>query len=209
MRKPLSECRVTVVGLGLMGASLCLDLTQKNLCREVRGVAHRTETVLQAFFTGAVHTYAERLDDAAEAYGEAREHFAATGARTGEVSCRIALAAVRIRQQRYHEARHALETLLREASLHTYQRRGVHLALLACVAPDPDDARWREHLGQVGAADWAEVANVELLELAGERALAAGYVDRARQAWGKAIPLWEHHDPRRGARLRERSAELR
>lgn len=54
MRKSLSECRVTVVGLGLMGASLCLDLTQNNLCREVRGVAHRTETLLQAFFTGAV-----------------------------------------------------------------------------------------------------------------------------------------------------------
>lgn len=54
MRKSLSDCRVTVVGLGLMGASLCLDLTQKNLCREVRGVAHRTETVLQAFFAGAV-----------------------------------------------------------------------------------------------------------------------------------------------------------
>ncbi len=52
--KPLAECRVTVVGLGLMGASLCMDLTRGGLCREVRGVARRTDTVLQAFFGGAV-----------------------------------------------------------------------------------------------------------------------------------------------------------
>lgn len=37
-----------------MGASLCLDLTQGKLCREVRGVARRTVTVLEAFFAGAV-----------------------------------------------------------------------------------------------------------------------------------------------------------
>ncbi|MBV7332123.1 prephenate dehydrogenase [Chloroflexi bacterium TSY] len=52
--KSLSDCRVAVVGLGLMGASLCLDLTQNQLCREVRGIARRTETVLQAFFAEAV-----------------------------------------------------------------------------------------------------------------------------------------------------------
>jgi prephenate dehydrogenase len=52
--KPLAECRVTVVGLGLMGASLCMDLTHRGLCREVRGVARRTDTVLQAFFSFAV-----------------------------------------------------------------------------------------------------------------------------------------------------------
>jgi prephenate dehydrogenase len=54
MAKRLSECRVTVVGLGLMGASLCMDLSQAELCREVRGVARRTEIVLDAFFAGAV-----------------------------------------------------------------------------------------------------------------------------------------------------------
>ncbi|MCC9077921.1 prephenate dehydrogenase [Litorilinea aerophila] len=54
MKKRLAECRVTVVGLGLMGASLCLDLSQHTLCREVRGVARRTDTVLDAFFAGAV-----------------------------------------------------------------------------------------------------------------------------------------------------------
>jgi len=52
--KSLAECRVTVVGLGLMGASLCMDLTKRGLCREVRGVARRTDTVLQAFFAHAV-----------------------------------------------------------------------------------------------------------------------------------------------------------
>ena len=37
-----------------MGASLCLDLTRGKLCREVRGVARRTQTVLDAFFAHAV-----------------------------------------------------------------------------------------------------------------------------------------------------------
>ena len=45
MLKPLSDCSVAVVGLGLMGASLCMDLKAQNLCREVRGVARRTQTV--------------------------------------------------------------------------------------------------------------------------------------------------------------------
>lgn len=54
MRKRLADCRVAIVGLGLMGASLAMDLMQNNLCREVRGVARRTTTVLDAFFAGAV-----------------------------------------------------------------------------------------------------------------------------------------------------------
>jgi prephenate dehydrogenase len=37
-----------------MGASLCMDLVQGHLCREVRGVAHRAETALRAFFADAV-----------------------------------------------------------------------------------------------------------------------------------------------------------
>lgn len=54
MRKRLADCRVAIVGLGLMGASLAMDLIQNNLCREVRGVARRTATVLDAFFSRAV-----------------------------------------------------------------------------------------------------------------------------------------------------------
>ena len=54
MAKHLRDCSVTVVGLGLMGASLCMDLKSGGLCREVRGVARRTQTVLDAFFAGAV-----------------------------------------------------------------------------------------------------------------------------------------------------------
>lgn len=54
MAKPLKECSVAVVGLGLMGASLCMDLKEGRRCREVRGVARRTRTVLDAFFAGAV-----------------------------------------------------------------------------------------------------------------------------------------------------------
>ena len=54
MTKPLKDCSIAVVGLGLMGASLCMDLKEGNLCREVRGVARRTRTVLDAFFAHAV-----------------------------------------------------------------------------------------------------------------------------------------------------------
>lgn len=54
-RKSLSECSIAVVGLGLMGASLCMDLTKYGLCREVRGIARRTETVLQAYRANAVN----------------------------------------------------------------------------------------------------------------------------------------------------------
>ena len=54
-RKSLSECSIAVVGLGLMGASLCMDLTKYGLCREVRGIARRTETVLQAYKVDAVN----------------------------------------------------------------------------------------------------------------------------------------------------------
>lgn len=52
--KRLADCRVAIVGLGLMGASLAMDLRHNHLCREVRGIARRTETVLDAFFADAV-----------------------------------------------------------------------------------------------------------------------------------------------------------
>ena len=54
MSKRLADCRIAIVGLGLMGASLAMDLVQRKLCREVRGVARRTSVVLDAFFAGAV-----------------------------------------------------------------------------------------------------------------------------------------------------------
>ena len=62
MSKRLADCRVAIVGLGLMGASLAMDLMQKNLCREVRGVARRTATVLDAFFAGAVDLATNDVD---------------------------------------------------------------------------------------------------------------------------------------------------
>ncbi len=52
--KSLSECSVAVIGLGLMGASLCIDLKQRNLCREVRGVTRNFSTILRAFHEDAV-----------------------------------------------------------------------------------------------------------------------------------------------------------
>ncbi len=44
--RPLSDCRVAVVGLGLMGGSLAGAL--RGRCRAVVGVARRSETVVQA-----------------------------------------------------------------------------------------------------------------------------------------------------------------
>lgn len=52
--KSLSDCSVTVIGLGLMGASLCIDLKQRNLCREVRGVTRSISTILRSFQEDAV-----------------------------------------------------------------------------------------------------------------------------------------------------------
>ncbi len=52
--KSLSDCSVTVIGLGLMGASLCMDLKRRNLCREVRGVTRSISTILRSFEENAV-----------------------------------------------------------------------------------------------------------------------------------------------------------
>lgn len=51
----LSDCRVTVVGLGLMGSSLGLALMGDQACREVTGVARRDETLRRAAERGAIH----------------------------------------------------------------------------------------------------------------------------------------------------------
>ena len=43
--RKLADCRVAVVGLGLIGASLCMDLTRLKVCREVRGISRSSQTV--------------------------------------------------------------------------------------------------------------------------------------------------------------------
>lgn len=50
----LSDCRVTIVGLGLMGGSLGLALMGEQACREVTGVARRGETLRRAVEWGAI-----------------------------------------------------------------------------------------------------------------------------------------------------------
>lgn len=52
MIRPLPECQVTIVGLGLMGGSLAGAL--RNQCRAVIGVARRTETVEAALERGLI-----------------------------------------------------------------------------------------------------------------------------------------------------------
>lgn len=51
----LSDCRVTIVGLGLMGGSLGLALTEERACREVTGVTRRAETLRRAAEREAIH----------------------------------------------------------------------------------------------------------------------------------------------------------
>jgi len=50
----LTDCQVTIVGLGLMGGSLGLALREGDVVRRVVGVAWRRETVEQALELGAV-----------------------------------------------------------------------------------------------------------------------------------------------------------
>ncbi len=50
----LSEARVAIVGLGLMGGSLGLALREGEACREVIGIARRPETCADALEMGAV-----------------------------------------------------------------------------------------------------------------------------------------------------------
>jgi prephenate dehydrogenase len=47
--------RVTIVGLGLMGGSLAMALTERSLCREVVGVARRPAMATLAAARGVVH----------------------------------------------------------------------------------------------------------------------------------------------------------
>ncbi len=49
----MRDTRVAIVGLGLMGGSLGLALSQGAMCREVVGVARRPETVREALAAGA------------------------------------------------------------------------------------------------------------------------------------------------------------
>jgi prephenate dehydrogenase len=51
----LRDARVAIVGLGLMGGSLAKALLERSLCREVVGVARRTETVHEAMAWGVAH----------------------------------------------------------------------------------------------------------------------------------------------------------
>ena len=49
---PLNECRLAVIGLGLMGASLAIDL--RGHCREIVGVSRSPETLAYALEQGVV-----------------------------------------------------------------------------------------------------------------------------------------------------------
>ncbi len=54
MTRRLADCRVAVAGLGLIGASLCMDLTRHQLCREVRGISRSATTITRAIQLGVV-----------------------------------------------------------------------------------------------------------------------------------------------------------
>lgn len=54
MTPKLADCRVAVAGLGLIGASLCMDLKRLRLCREVRGISRSSQSVARGIRTGVV-----------------------------------------------------------------------------------------------------------------------------------------------------------
>ncbi|UCC89181.1 MAG: prephenate dehydrogenase [Anaerolineales bacterium] len=60
---PLRNARVAVVGLGLMGGSLAMALTQWSLCQEVVGVARREETLREARGCEVAHRVTTDLVD--------------------------------------------------------------------------------------------------------------------------------------------------
>jgi prephenate dehydrogenase len=60
---PLQDARVAIVGLGLMGGSLALALMERSLCREVIGIARRTETVREASSRRVAHRLTTDLAD--------------------------------------------------------------------------------------------------------------------------------------------------
>ncbi len=57
----LADCRVAVVGLGLIGASLCMDLTRLGACREVRGISRSSQTVATGIQNGVIDQGTTRL----------------------------------------------------------------------------------------------------------------------------------------------------
>ncbi len=59
--RKLADCRVAVVGLGLIGASLCMDLTRLGVCREVRGISRSSQTVARGIRNGVIDQGTTRL----------------------------------------------------------------------------------------------------------------------------------------------------
>ncbi len=59
----LRESRVAIVGLGLMGGSLAMALTQRSLCREVIGIARRAESAREAMDQVIAHRATTDLAD--------------------------------------------------------------------------------------------------------------------------------------------------
>lgn len=57
----LADCRVAVVGLGLIGASLCKDLTRLGVCREVRGISRSSGTVARGIQNRVIDQGTTRL----------------------------------------------------------------------------------------------------------------------------------------------------
>lgn len=62
MHAQLADCRIAVVGLGLIGASLCMDLKRLHLCREVRGISRSSQAVARGIRTGVIDQGTNRLE---------------------------------------------------------------------------------------------------------------------------------------------------
>ncbi len=100
--------------------------------------------------------------------------------------------------------RDSARLLLEKALTRTRKRLYVvaaHLGLLVCAAEDTDPSAWRESMDVLlewGSHGRADIDFAHMSELAAQTAVAAGHVDRAREALGFAAEqmrlLGRHHD---------------
>ena len=88
--------------------------------------------------------------------------------------------------------RESARMLLRETLTRTRKKLYIvaaHLGLLVCAAEDDDPDAWRESMDLLmewGSHGRADIDFAHMSELAARTAVEAGYIDRAREAWGFA-----------------------
>jgi len=136
---------------------------------------------------GEVSRLAGDLDSAEENYQKSYQ----IQVKIGNVSAQLAQINVGLTRVERGDSE-AGRLLLVQCLMQTEKRlfiAAAHLGLLVCAAEDEDPEAWRESLNLL--TEWAshgraDIDFAHMTELAAKKALAAGYIDRAREAWGYA-----------------------